>query len=79
MESRKKPAYTRVDVSSVQKVWEKERPKGLKASNQRVKEFLSIASGNNPKNLKYIADVQMLSDDHPWKNSMKKTRRSLKQ
>ena len=78
MESQKKPAYTRINVESLQKIWDKERSRGLKNANQRIREFISIASGSNPRNLKYIADIQMLDNEHPWKKSMKKTRRSLK-
>jgi hypothetical protein len=78
MEFQKKPSYTRITVDSAQRIWDKERSRGLKNANQRIREFISVASGNNPKNLKYIADIQMLDNDHPWKKSMKKIRHSLK-
>lgn len=57
-------------IGTLEKIWNKEIKNGSKSAMRRINAFLSVLSGAQPNNLKYIADLSLLPDKHPRKTSI---------
>lgn len=81
MDDLEKPEWSKASISTVKQVWKRgAQAYGSSVSrkitrnefaNQRVNSFLRMLEHGKPENLRYISDVDLLPELHPWKTRRK--------